>query len=127
MAEVVDMEEPAINQPAAQGPVAARAALLRDELDRFLAIVLPWLQPEKVIANGSFATGSIGEWSDLDLVVIAATDLPFFERSKLVIERVRPRTGLDIAVYTPAEWTELQSRPFIQEEIIEKGRVIYGR
>jgi hypothetical protein len=52
---------------------------------------------------GPLATGHVGEWSDLGLVVIANTDLPFYERIKQVLQSVRLQAGMDIFVYTPAE------------------------
>ena len=107
---------------------AARATLLRQELARFIEIVTQQMQPERIILFGSCATGQIGEWSDLDLVVIAPTDLPFYERIKHILCSVRPQVGMDILVYTPAEWAEMVSqRSFIQEEILNKGQVVYAR
>jgi uncharacterized protein len=64
---------------------AARANLLRQELARFIEIVTQQMQPERIILFGSFAAGQIGEWSDLDLIVIAQTDLPFYERIKHIL------------------------------------------
>ena len=107
---------------------AARATLLRQELARFIEIVTQQMQPERIILFGSCATGQIGEWSDLDLVVIAPTDLPFYERIKHILCSVRPQVGMDVLVYTPAEWAEMLSqRSFIQEEILNKGQVVYAR
>ena len=102
--------------------------LLRQELARFIEIVTQQMQPERIILFGSCATGQIGEWSDLDLVVIAPTDLPFYERIKHILRSVRPQVGMDILVYTPAEWAEMVSqRSFIQAEILNTGQVVYAR
>lgn len=107
---------------------AARAALLRQELARFIEVVTQQMQPEFIILFGSLATGQVDEWSDLDLVVIVDTDLPFYERIKQVLQSVRPRAGMDVFIYTPAEWTEMASeRPFIRDEILDKGQVVYAR
>ena len=107
---------------------AARATLLRQELARFIEIVTQQMQPESIILFGSLATGHVGEWSDLDLVVIANTDLPFYERIKHVLQSVRPRAGMDVFIYTPAEWAEMASeRSFIRDEIRDKGQVVYAR
>ncbi len=108
--------------------IEQRRAKLLSELNRFIEVVVPALQPEQIIVFGSYATGQIHEWSDLDLVVIAATDLPFQQRLKLVYGQVRPRVGMDIIVYTPQEWQRLsEKRMFVREEIAEKGRVVYER
>jgi predicted nucleotidyltransferase len=104
----------------------ARERLLRQELARFIEIVVQQMQPERIILFGSLATGQVDEWSDLDLVVIADTGLPFYERLKQVLRNVRPQAGMDVLVYTPAEWAELSSqRHFVQEEVLGKGQVVY--
>lgn len=105
-----------------------RARQLAMELDRFVQIVVAEMSPERIIAFGSFASGEIGEWSDLDLVIVTETDLPFFERLKQVLLLVRSDIGLDVLVYTPDEWEHMKSeRRFIREEIAEKGKVVYER
>ena len=107
---------------------ASRVRLLQQELARFIEVVTQQMQPESIILFGSLATGQVGEWSDLDLVVIANTDLPFYERIKQVLQSVCPRAGMDVLVYTPDEWAEMTSqRSFIQEEILNKGQVVYAR
>ena len=105
-----------------------RAQVLQSELDRFIRIVCEQMQPERVVLFGSLAHGRVHEWSDLDLVVIADTDLPFLERLRQVVRRVCPKVTMDLFVYTPAEWVLLkQSRPFIRDEVDAKGKVVYER
>lgn len=107
---------------------AARERLLRQELVRFVDIVTQQMQPERIILFGSLAAGQVEEWSDLDLVVIAETALPFYERIKHVMRSVCPQAGMDVFVYTPAEWTDLvRQRRFVQQEILSKGQVVYAR
>jgi predicted nucleotidyltransferase len=107
---------------------AARERFLRQELARFIEIVAQQLQPERIILFGSLATGQVDAWSDLDLVVIADTALPFYERMQQVLHSVRSQVGMDILVYTPTEWAEMVSqRCFVQEEILRKGQVVYER
>lgn len=105
-----------------------RRRLLEDELDRLVAIVTEQLQAERVVLFGSFARGRVHPWSDLDVAVVAPTRAPFYERLDRVVRAVRPRVGLDLLVYTPEEWAELcATRPFLREEVLEKGRVIFER
>ncbi len=86
------------------------------------------MHPEHIILFGSLATGHVDAWSDLDLVIVAETDLGFYERIKQVLHSVRPQVGMDILVYTPTEWQEMtRQRSFIQEEVLNKGRVVYAR
>lgn len=108
--------------------VEDRARQLATELDRFIQIVVEHMQPERIILFGSFASGRIDEWSDLDLVVVAQTDLPFYDRLKQVILLVRSTVGMDVVVYTPDEWEHLKaSRMFVREEIAHKGKAVYER
>ena len=87
----------------AQAVVRARAELIAEELQRFVDIVSRQLRPRRVILFGSAARDEISEWTDLDLVVVAETELPFYERSRLILNAVRPKVGMDVIVYTPSE------------------------
>jgi predicted nucleotidyltransferase len=106
-----------------------RIRLLNDELERFVDVASKELGAEKVILFGSLAgDGSIDEWSDLDLVIIAGTDLPFYRRIEQLLRGVRPRVGVDVFVYTPEEWEYMKTeRPFIRDEAVKRGRVVYER
>ncbi len=78
----------------------------------------------KVILFGSYARGRTDQFTDLDLIVILETDLPYVERTASVYRWVAPRVAADILVYTPEEWQNMQGRPFVQKALAE-GRVIY--
>ena len=109
----------------------SRSKLLDAELKKFIEVASEELDAELVILFGSFARGraeGIHEWTDLDLIVVAESKLPFHQRIKQLLERVRPKVGADVFVYTPAEWERMKSeRPFINEEVLGKGRVVYER
>lgn len=53
-------------------------------LERIMHTLITQYQPEKVILFGSMADGTVGEWSDIDLVIIKDTPLPFLQRLKEV-------------------------------------------
>ncbi len=104
----------------------ARKMLLQRELERCLALLVQDRPPHKVILFGSLAQDRVDAWSDLDLVIVDDTDLPFLERTKAVLQRLRPRVGMDILVYTPDEFATLcQTRQFFREEFLRKGKVVY--
>lgn len=108
--------------------VRDRARFLEQELRRFVHIVTQRMCPERIILFGSCASGEVKEWSDLDLVVVAQSDRPFYERLRRVVRWVEPRVGIDFFIYTPGEWTALrQARAFIRDEVEQKGRVLYER
>jgi predicted nucleotidyltransferase len=106
-----------------------RQTQLQEALERILQILVAAYQPEKVILFGSFAQADVSEWSDLDLVIIKNTAKPFLERLKEVALLCRPSVGVDFLVYTPTEFAQMQAdrNPFILDEIIRKGKVLYER
>lgn len=106
----------------------ARRELLERELNRWLPLLIAHEQPDKIILFGSYCAGKIGEWSDLDMVIVKETDAAFLDRTRQVLALLRPRVGLDVLVYTPEEFEQLsRERAFLRDEIIAKGQVIYAR
>lgn len=104
----------------------SRQAFLRSELDRFVKTLITEYSPEKIIIFGSLVSGKIREWSDIDMIIIKETDIPFLDRIKEIIRLLRPKAGFDIVVYTPEEFEELgRNRRFFREEILSKGKIIY--
>lgn len=105
-----------------------RKKLLKQEMDRCLSLLRELGTAEKVILFGTLAKGSVHEWSDIDLVIVERTQLPFFQRIKKVRKLLQPKVGMDIMVYTPEEFAQLcADRPFFREEIIGKGEILYER
>lgn len=103
-----------------------RKKLLDQELSRYVRLLTEHGNPEKVILFGTLAKGRIHEWSDIDLVVVEQTQLPFFQRLRKVRKLLQPKVGMDIMVYTPEEFNQLCiDRPFFREEIIAKGKILY--
>ncbi|MBC7342012.1 MAG: nucleotidyltransferase domain-containing protein [Clostridia bacterium] len=105
-----------------------RAGLLKKELNRFIREVPEKIGAERVLVFGSLAQNTFHEWSDLDVVVIAHSTVPFMDRIGQILKQFRPRVGLDLLVYTPEEWDRLvKESSFVKEEIIKKGKVVYER
>lgn len=106
----------------------ARKAAIEDELKRFVSILIEDENPEKIIVFGSAATGPIHEWSDIDLIIVKQTDLPFYQRLHSIRALLQPKIGVDILCYTPEEFEYLiQNRLFFQQEVLSKGKVLYER
>ena len=81
-----------------------------------------------MILFGSLVTGEVGEWSDIDLIVVQDTQQPFWKRLHELRMLLRPRVGLDLLVYTPQEFGQLKrERPFFRNEILSRGRIVYER
>lgn len=103
-----------------------RKKLLDQELARYIRLLTEHGATEKVILFGTLAEGRVHEWSDIDLVVIEKTQLPFFQRLRKVRKLLQPKVGMDIMVYTPEEFDQLcADRPFFREEIVAKGEIVY--
>ena len=106
----------------------SRAETLRAELVRFVGIVAADPHTRQVMVFGSMVDATIDEWSDLDLVVVMETDLPFLERVRRLQRQVRPQVAMDLLVYTPEEWAEItETRPFVRDEIMAKGQIVYDQ
>lgn len=85
-------------------------------------------RPQKIILFGSFANGSPRPSSDLDLAIIKETDKRFIDRLRDVSEIIQSPLGVDVLVYTPQEWNDLQDKgDYFVKEIINTGKVVYER
>jgi uncharacterized protein len=83
-------------------------------------------QPECIILFGSYAYGTPGADSDVDLLVI----MPFKGRPSRkaleILKRMDVRIPLDLLVRTPEQVRErIANRDFFMCEIFEKGRKLY--
>lgn len=107
-------------------PNKERKAKLSLQLEKAIAAIIP-LNPQKVILFGSLNRGDLNSHSDIDLLVIWDTGLPFLERTQVFYDAIQPDLAMDILVYTPEEIEELRgTSPFIRKAI-EEGRVIYEK
>lgn len=82
--------------------------------------------PERIILFGSYASGKPTKNSDVDLVVIKKTDLPFLERQKQVHMLLRTMTPVDVFVFTPEEFEKGKHTNLFLKEAAETGKIIYG-
>lgn len=84
-------------------------------------------KPQKIILFGSWAHGVPGPDSDIDLLVVKNTSKSPRERNIEARLLLKTQTPVDIFVLTPREFEEYStSNPFIQE-IVERGKVVYGQ
>lgn len=83
-------------------------------------------QPDRIILFGSHAYGNPHQESDLDVLIIKNTKQRYHDRLIDVRRLLRTTTPIDVFVLTDEELQkERRSNPFIQE-ILSKGKVIYG-
>ncbi len=106
-----------------------RRVELESELQRYVATLSGDPTVRKVLVFGSMAGNeALATTSDIDLVVIQETDVPFWPRMKRMRRRLRPRVATDLLVYREDEWAELQrTRPFVRDELAGHGKIVYER
>ena len=75
----------------------------------------------RVLAFGSFATGTSTRRSDLDLVVVKETQERFMDRLTRNYLDLDSAVGVpvDLLVYTPAEWERQRRRLFFSQARME--------
>lgn len=82
---------------------------------------------QKAILFGSYARGEESRRSDIDLILIQETSLPFLQRYESILaelNRAIQGPAVEILIYTPAELTSIQHRPFIRQALSE-GIILY--
>ncbi len=104
--------------------ISKRKIKLDCELERVVSRIKD-LGVQKIILFGSLAKGQISFSSDIDLIVIKETDKRFIKRLKEVYSHVKPKTAVDILVYTPQEYRYLLMENEFIKDISKKGTVIY--
>lgn len=104
---------------------AGQGALLKQELERIVK-ALRRAGAHKIILFGSYARGRCDAFTDLDLIVVQESELPFVERTAHLYRQLAPRVAVDFLVYTPQEWEEMRDRPFIQAALAG-GKVLYEK
>lgn len=101
---------------------------IEENLGRVVADIKKYYDPEKIIIFGSAATGRVGPFSDIDLVVVKKTRLPYFRRVAQLVDLLDYDVDIDFMVYTPEEFNQaVKEKRFIKSEMEEKGRVLYEK
>lgn len=102
---------------------------LQRSLSKITQKIIEGYQPEKIILFGSATSGKLSWGSDIDLLVIKATNKNYWERQKEILSFCEGWIPVDIFVLTPEEFNQAQkeNRFFLTEEILPKGKLIYDR
>ena len=84
---------------------------------------------ESVILFGSHARGDPTENSDVDLMIIAESELPRFKRARELYKLFRPYPfGMDLVVYTPEEIAKgKKSSVSFVSTVLREGKTLYVR
>jgi len=83
--------------------------------------------PEKIILFGSAARGEAGDRSDLDILVVMDTDLPYYKRAPEVrVKLLGIPLAMDIFVTTPREFSAYKDDDgFFIKNIVRTGKIAY--
>ncbi len=100
-----------------------------DTLNEILDRIKHHFHPEKVILFGSYARGNAGEESDIDLLIVAETDLLARERFPAVSRLLGEYpAAFDVILKTPEEYQRTRS---VVNHIVyfadKYGKVLYER
>ena len=81
----------------------------------------------QVILFGSYARGQAREHSDVDLLVVAQSDLPRHKRAVALYRQFHPYPfGMSIVVYTPQEVEEGKKSPLtFVSSVLREGKTLY--
>jgi predicted nucleotidyltransferase len=101
---------------------------MKKKVRQLIKFFLPY-NPERLYLFGSWARGEEDDLSDLDLVIIKQTEVPFLDRLREVASLLPAEIGgVDILVYTPDEFVVMQQNGnTFAEMITEEARLIYDR
>jgi len=105
--------------------VAGPPRFAREKIQRVVAAACRRAGAPRALLFGSYARGSADAVSDLDLLIVCETELPFVERFRLFPEVLDAFPGVELIVYTPAELEEMRSRGGFVEHVENEGIVIY--
>ncbi len=98
------------------------------ELEHLIAKLAQDPRCQRAILFGSLTSADVGESSDIDLIIIQDTAMPFWQRMREMRRYLAPRVAADLLVYTPEEFEQLRrERPFFRDEVQAKGKVVYER
>lgn len=101
----------------------------RHEIERVANQIGMASDAESVILFGSHAKGTARQSSDVDLLIIANSDLPRYKRSRELYKLFRPYPfAMDLLVYTPDEIEKGKKSPIsFVSRALRDGEVIYVR
>ena len=110
--------------PIMMGFAHQRRRLLETELAR-LVQELPPLGVLKAYLSGDFALGQVGAETELELVLVQATDEPFHRRADFFVSHLRPRIGTRFLVYTPEEFDALSGADRTLRQTVGVGELLF--
>jgi len=99
------------------------------EIERVATRIGQAADAERVVLFGSYARGDAGGTSDVDLLIIAESELPRFKRTRELYKLFRPYPfAMDLIVYTPREISRGSRSPVsFVSTVLREGKTLYER
>lgn len=100
-----------------------------EEIEALKQRFVDQLSPVSVYLFGSFASGTSREDSDFDFYIVvddAQTDIPAITASAYRSIRHLNRRPVDILVGTKSRFSQRKLLPGIEQEVSQKGVLLYG-
>lgn len=96
--------------------------LLEESLKKAVSVLCHLEGVVRISLVGSFARGRADLCTDIDLVVVMRTQMPFVERLRLIYGSLCLPVDVDVLCYTPEEFEELKKKPFLKNLL--RGEVV---
>lgn len=118
-----------IKSPATAGGSEKMPLVSKLKIDEVVRRISESYHPDRILLFGSFARGTAGADSDIDLIVVKETKQPKARRGSEIRGCLRGvMAPLDLKVYTPSEFeTELSIGSSFLSSVIDESRVVYER
>ncbi len=97
------------------------------DIQKFAVDVAREFLPEKIILFGSYATGTAGDESDVDLLVIMPGDISGARFAADIITRLKPTLPIELIVRSSRQIRErLALNDYFLREIMASGKELYA-
>ena len=84
-------------------------------------------KPEFILIFGSYSKGNVHQDSDLDLIIVKDTDKRPIWRRVEARKSFETDLPVDIIVYSPKEFAELQKTSLFLKNVLHEGKVVFNR
>jgi len=84
-------------------------------------------KPEFILIFGSYSKGNVHQDSDLDLIIVKDTDKRSIWRRVEARKSFETDLPVDIIVYNPKEFAELQKTSLFLKKVLKEGKIVFNR
>ena len=97
----------------------------KSNIEHLVEQIIMNFAPQQIILFGSCARQEERETSDIDLIVIADSEIDFVQRIAFFYRILKPKVALDLLVYTPEEFNRLKNESAFVKKAIKEGVKLY--